>query len=297
MDTLLQFGDGGLAGRQYDFEPKDQISLSSNFSDVVTQTVRVLGARGGFNQYGRGAAPPTEVGTISYTYWLYFDGVGDAIAQRDALMEMSDWGLQRLYMRPQDTGEVRWCWAMVNNSPANFNAAALNHRRMRVTVTFHVPDPHWYKHPYTITRLDEGYTLSDGRQVGGVTKHDLTGATTIDLTVDGTARALPTIWVDCGDTGAVNNIVIVRRDRDTLRETHRIKFGEDMGNLDRLRINCASQNVVYEKADEGNIDGWYAIERSRANMLELMPGTNRLEISGDFTNTVKIWFDYLETYR
>lgn len=297
MDTLLSFGDGGLAGRRYVFDGRAQISFSSNFSDVVPQTARVLGARGGFNQYGRGVAPPTAVGTASYTYWLHFNDLGDAIAKRDALMAMSDWGLQRLYMRPQDTGEVRYCWAMVNNSPANFNARDVPWRRLRITITWHVPDPHWYRLPYAVARLDEGHTLSSGLQVAGASKHDLTGPTTIDLTVGGTARALPTIWVDAGATGAVSGLEIVRRDRDTLRETHRVKFNETLGNLDRLRVDCAAQNVVYEKADTGNIDGWYALERSHGNILELLPGTNRLEIDGDFTNTVKIWFDYLETYR
>lgn len=297
MDTLLKFGDGGLAGREYVFNPDDQISLSNNFSDVVPQTARILGASGGFNQYGR-SAPPTSIGTISYTYWLYFDNTADAIVKRDALMAASGWGLQRLYVKPQNGDDVRYTRALVNNSTANFNAADLNHRRMRVTITFHVPDPHWYRLPVDAPVLDTGMVLDDGHTLPTwPTSYDVSSATTQNITISGSARALPHIWVEPGATGEVENLRIVRRDLDTMAATHDITWSGTVGNDERLRIYCDSQKVVYEKADTGNIDGWYALDRQSEQFLELEPGVNRLEIGGTFTNTVKITFAYREAYR
>lgn len=321
MDTLMQFGGGGLAGRQYIFDPARQVSLSDNFKDMVTSTVRMPGMRGGFSNYGS-AALPSAIGTVSYTFWLYFNGSADATAQRQAVAAMAGWGWQRLYKQPEDpTQRPRWCWAYVNNEPINFNARERNFDRQQVTITFHVPDPHWYSHPFNVSQMDDGLVMDAGLTLAGWPGTVLTGPTTIELNVGGDAATLPILRLEAAvsvlayfddpglffdDPGLVFNGIIggevedfsLRRvDRDTLVVTHEMAWAGMLTDSDRLVIDCGAESVIYEDSDVGNVSGWDDFTRTRASILELEPGVNRLDVGGTFTDSVLLTVEYVEAWR
>lgn len=323
MDTILRFGDGGAAGRKFNFEPESQISLSDNFKDMVTATSRMPGISGGFNAY-RGAALPGAIGTISYTFWMHFDADDpeETMRRRDALAGITNWGVQRLYKQSM-SGEIRWCWAVVNNAPINFNVNEVPHRRQRITITFHVPEPFWYRYPFEALHIDSGWTLDSGRTLGGWTnsQYVLEGPQVVDVVIGGTVDTAPLIRVEAsgrapaflGDpglvigqpgfvlggvsSGSVDGLHLQRVDLDTLSITHDLLWDGLVTDKDRLVIDCVRLRVVHEDTQVGNVSGWPETQHSRAGLFTLSPGVNRIRIDGDFTGSVLLVIEYLERYR
>lgn len=319
MDTLIQFGGGGLAGRQYVFDPSRQVSLSDNFKDMVTSTVRMPGMRGGFSNYGDSALP-SAIGNVSYTFWLYRGD--DMTSLRDAVAAMAGWGWQRLWKQPEDpTQRPRFCWAYVNNSPINFNARERNFDRQQITITFHVPDPHWYSYPFDVGQMDDGLVMDDGLTMAGWPGYVLTEPTTLEIMVGGNAPTLPIIRLEAAVSvlayfddpglvfdapglvfngligGEVEGFSLKRVDRDTLVVTHEISWAGSLTDSDRLVVDCGAEKVIYEDSDVGNVSGWGDFTRTRASILELQPGVNRLDVGGTFTDSVLLTIEYLEAWR
>lgn len=322
MDVLTRYGNGGLSGRVYDFDPENQVSLSDNFTNVVTRAERLPGVSGGFAAYGEEALP-SEIGSISYTYWMHYESAAAGKAAVEALKALTEWGMQRLYKQPMGSGDVRFCYAAVNNVSANWNAESVNHRRMQVTITFHVPDPFWYSYPFDVLFMDAGLVMDAGLSMGGWTDTQfiLSGADTLSIAVDGNAAALPVVWVEAagrqdvflGDvglvlgggglvlggvsSGSVRDVSIAVVDRDTLRERHRVVWHGLISGNDRLMIDSTSEKVIYENSFRGNLSGWDGLDRTRATFLKLLPGVNRVDVSGVFSGTVLVRFEYLEAWR
>ena len=320
MDTLLRFGSKSAKGWEYVFDPERQVSLSDNFKDMVTATTQMPGMSGGFSSYGDGPLPGA-IGSVSYTFWRYFDGDGTAV--RDAIAAMTGWGLQRLWKQPESADEKpRFCWAYINNEPINFNAEDRNQNRQRITITFHVPDPFWHSWPIDPEFLNTGLTFDDAPLLAGWqdTTYYVQTAGTIEVDVRGSAAALPVIrieaegsvpaqlinddliinddWIIGGSiSGTVEDVRLALVDRDTLVETHVLEWAGTVGALERLKIDCGAEKVIYEDADVGNVSGWPQMRRTRAQLFELMPGINRVDVGGVFTGTVQIVFEYLETWR
>jgi phage-related protein len=298
MDTLIKYGDGGISAREYLFDVSDQINLSDNFRDLQTSTERVVGANGGFNQYGQGALPG-PIGRISYSMWMFFDNPADAIAQRNALGTATGWGLQRLYKLQQNTGNLLFCDAFISNAPHNFDVVDIPHRRQRVNITFHAPYPFWQSFPFDVDLMDTGLEMDDGLLMGGwtTTSYDVATDDEQVIAVGGSARSNPVIRVETGATGEVENLVIERYDPDTLTTLYRFSWDYSVGNYERLIIDCDKQSVIYEEAATGNVSGWPESNRTRGTFLTLDPGDNYIRILGNFTNTVAVTFEYMEMYR
>lgn len=321
MDSLLWFGDGGAAGRRFDFEPENQVSLSDNFKDMVTATSRMPGVSGGFNAY-RGGALPSAVGTVSVTFWMHFAGDNaEAQRRRDALTSMAGWGIQRLYKQTAG-GDIRWCWAAVNNSPINFTARDVPHLQQRISVTFHVPDPFWYSLPYPPLRLDYGHRLDTGLTVpSGAQTFSISAPGVVEVEVRGSAPAQPVIRIEATGTsrtfldqpglvldqvglvldgissGSVEALRLQRVDRDSLAVTHDLMWTGLISGKDRLVIDTRKSRVIYEDEVRGNISGWDRLKRSRAEIFTLLPGRNRIAIDGVFTGSVVLSIGYWETWR
>lgn len=322
MDVLTRFGSGGESGRVYTFTPDNQISLSNNFANMVTRTERIPGASGGFGSY-RDEPLSSEIGSVSYSFWMYYNSASEGKSAREALMAIADWGLQRLWVRPMGGLGERWCWAVVNNITSNWNAQDVNHRRVRVTITFHVPDPFWYSYPFEAIYLDDGHVMDTGALMSGwaSTQYVLDEPQTLTVTVGGNVATLPKLFIEAagrqdiflgdaglalGDaglvlggisSGSVENFEIALVDRDTLTRTHWLAWRGLVANDDRLVIDTASENVVYENSSRGNVSGWPELARGRAVMLMLRPGVNRLDVGGVYDGTVLMRIEYVEAWR
>ncbi|MBZ0296087.1 MAG: phage tail family protein, partial [Anaerolineae bacterium] len=95
----------------------------------------------------------------------------------------------------------------------------------------------------------------------------------------------------------VEDFRMQRVDRDTLAITHDLLWAGTVGERERLVIDCTSEKVVYENSSQGNISGFPQLTRTRATMMLLEPGVNRLDISGDFTGDITLTLEYLEQWR
>lgn len=294
MDSLLRYGEGT---KEYTFVADNQINLANNFGDVVTQTVRMPGMSGGFNQYGN-EPPPSEVGSINYSFWLYYNTPAEGVTARDNLFKMADWGLQKLFMLPQnDSGQdERWTYAIVNNIHANFNSQNLNQKRMLVSMTFHVPDPFWMSATETEVEFyptaATTYTFTVGGSVRTQPRIALFSAQS-GITIGSAGINLPNLKVLIGGTAgsSIVNPKIVRIESGV--ETHRMNYTGTLSTSgEYLVLECREQTCK-----ETGVNTWGNLTRTRAEMLMLSPGSNSIKIEGTVTNALRLNIRYYEMWR
>lgn len=312
MDTLLRFGTGG---KRFNFTPQNQISLRDNFRDIVPRTNRLPGLDGGFDEYGGGRAPG-EIGNIQVVFWVH----GGTRAALDAIGAMATWGTMRLVKQPMNGGREQWCWARVNSIDYTQAARDLPYTRQRVTVNFQVADPVWRSWPFDARYLNEGYTLSSGLKLTGWAPFIITGATTLTINYPGNAAEKPVIrlvsgkfaptWVlDAGyaldsgwyldgqTVGTLTNPIVRRIDVDTLEVTHEVRWEGVIEQDDRLVIDAKNYAVTHEDASAGNVSGYAGFSTARGAWMELLPGDNRIDVTGTFTGSVAVFVEYAEARR
>jgi len=181
MKRLLFFGDYVFPDTQGAFDPR--------FSNVVQQTSRLPGLSGGFDEWGSDPAP-SEVGSLSITYWLIAQNRSEITAMRDELFTLPGLGVKKLFMQPADQSELpRYCRARCINVQASENADKID-LHQQVTLNFQVAYPRWLR--------DEGQELIWGEGTwgeqtwgGNYPTFDLTSTPQdISITNDGNAEAL-----------------------------------------------------------------------------------------------------------
>jgi hypothetical protein len=128
--------------REYVF-PDIQGGFSTNFGDLVPRTSRLIGVSGGFDGYG-GAPAPQSVGRVQFGFTLIAQTRAEMDAKRDTLKQLSNWGVQRLYIQPSDQATPeRYCYARLNN--INMAQRLDEHTNLwqPVQLVFQVSDPRW----------------------------------------------------------------------------------------------------------------------------------------------------------
>lgn len=301
MDSLLRFGVGA---ELYRFETHRQISLRDNFRDVVPRTTRLPGLHGGFDDLGYGRAPG-EIGNVQVAFWIIRDTPAEMAAALAAVGRMANWGVKRLYKQSMDgTRREMFCEARVNSIDYTQSAANLPHERQRVVVNFQVVNPFWYAYPFDVKYLNDGHTMQSGLTMAGWSATVVTANTTINITLGGSGVALPVIKICSGEygsgaalTGTVEDVTIRRIDADTGAITHEIVWGNTVAQDDKLVIDAGALRVVHEDASAGNVDGYGDLTTTRARWLELLPGANRIDVSGTWTGSIAVFIEYLEAWR
>lgn len=285
MNVLKRFVRGG---RTYTFPLDSQVSMTDNFGELVTRTGRLPGADGGFDELGdeRGLQ---EIGNVSAEFWLHFTGKTDATNQRDAFLEMADFGVGRLYMQPTDAGDSeRFVWARVNNINIPFNVQEVPHKRLRAQISFQCSDPGWLG-AGNQTLWGGGSTWAGGAKWGGTPTAVSGLSTTLTWTNNGNTYIQPKIALhpDVGDTCTDP---IIRRVVDGA-VVDEVRYIGTLTNADQLVINCRKMSVRL------NGVALYTNQFSfkSASWLKLLPGANSIQIklasAGDAVDVMAQWYD------
>lgn len=132
------------AGNTYTFPTThgDQ-EYHDNFKEVVARATRLPGADGGVDEYGSGRAP-SAIGNVQFGIVLESATREGMQTLRDALAQMTQWGVGQLYFQPTDpAATVRWANARVNN----INAGEERHKHtdlfQPVRLSFQCSEPYW----------------------------------------------------------------------------------------------------------------------------------------------------------
>jgi hypothetical protein len=269
--------------------PNTQINGSDNFADLVTQTVRMPGADGGFDGLGDGRGL-NEIGTVRAEFWLHH-AYGAATTEVDAFRRMADVGVGRLYMQPTSANQSeRWCWARVNSINHADAARDVPDRRMRMRVVWQASDPFWYGSGNSV--VWGGGAKWGGATWGGGAAVIASGlSTTTTITNNGNAYTYLQAAVRPG-VGLTANDVIIRRVRDGVIEDE-VRWAGTLAAGDVLAVEARGRTVRVNGT--GAYDARFSARG--AEWLRLLPGANTIEIKfANSTDAADVQLRYLERW-
>lgn len=288
---------GVLTFGAYTF-PVTLAEFSDNFGDTTPQSIKLPGIDGAYNQDGDGAAN-TAIGKVIVGFMLVTQSRDDMDTARDAVSAMTTYGLQQLIYQPTDPDDdTRYCYARVNyiNLPERKDEHTDLHQK--VTVTFQVPDPHWYVTTGSLWQIGVGgHTIGEtDLTIGGggtpVTINASGLSTTGSVTNNGNAVAIPTIAIRCGASQTFVNPTIRRIKNGEIADE--FTYTGTIGNNGEMIITGKTQRAVYNGASILGANFSY----EHPDFLRLEPGANDIRvISTDAGSaaTVTIW--HQDTYR
>lgn len=270
MYIIKRFGEGS---REYIFPEDAQIMLTHNFGDLMTKTSKMAFAHGGLDELasGRGLS---EVGNVQVEFWLKFEGAADVLEKISALKAMNDWGPQRLFVQPEDmAGYERWCVARVNYNPFSQNVRDLPHTRMKVKMTFHVPDPFWYTKGNQ--QLWDGSNLWNGAITwDGGSFTTVTGSGTLTVNNPGDAFTLGRVVVQVTGATAFNKLIVRRMVNNGVVDE--IKLEREFVQDDIIEIDGRKQWCLLNGDSIFN-----DLETLQPDWLWLLPGDNTISVKLD----------------
>ncbi|MBL8162452.1 MAG: phage tail family protein [Anaerolineae bacterium] len=272
MGRVVRF-QSVLTNEIYTF-PTVQESFSTNFRDALNRTNRIPGADGGYSEDGDGRSP-SAIGRIQLTIVLVARQRSEMQALRDALAEIRDWGMGRLFYQPEDstTGE-RWAWCKVNNISISEQLDKHTDLFQRVTLDFQAADPFWYRATGLAT-WGAGSTVrwNTTSTPWGGTPTAVSGVnTTVTLTNNGNAYTLPQFTLYCAAGQTITN-PIIRRERagnviDEVRWAGTLVAGET------LYIDCFQQRIYLNSSPA--YDQRFTFRH--AKWFRLDPGANTVRV-------------------
>lgn len=271
MDILKRFGETGST-QAYGF-PLTQISFLDNFANLVTKTNRLAFSNGGFDELGMGRGLG-EIGNVQAEFWLHYNDYNDGMTKLDAIRQMADWGVQRLFMQPIDqAASPRWCLARVNDIPAGQNVRDMPAKRQRVKVTFQVADPFWY--------TDGNQALWDGTynwngainwDGGGLTT--VTGSGSLTVTNNGNAYTLGRFVAMVTGAQAFNQLIVRRTVNNGVIDQWVVNY--PFVQNDVIEVDPRKQWVIIN-----GYDRFSAFEFRHPDWLRLLPGSNTITVTTD----------------
>jgi hypothetical protein len=272
-------------GNTYTFPATIQ-GLRDNFKNVVPRTVRLPGMDGGFPTDGAGKRA-SEIGSISFSFYLRASSRADMEALRDAAQAMTNWGLGRLYMQPSDpTDSERWAWCAVNNITTARKEHEHTNLFQLVQCRFLAPDPYWFA-PGTLT-VWGGTTWGGGEWLSDNTTSVSGSSQYVTETNDGNATTHPIISLLATGT-CVNPRVQRIVDGAVVDE---VKYNAVLAADDELVIDCRSKSVFL------NTDDAYtsAFSYAHPDWLRLLPGDNTVRIAFDGAGAADVTLGYYARY-
>lgn len=139
---LQQFGGGAKV-----YAIPRQISLDSNFLNLVTQTQRIPWTDGGFDAYGNSPLS-SEVGSIKATFLLDTEGDTRTISTLKRLAaQFANWGRRPLWATAEEY-PVRWCPVKMDNIQMPINVRDMPKKRQRVQAVWQASYPRWSSRPH-----------------------------------------------------------------------------------------------------------------------------------------------------
>lgn len=292
MNILKRFGSGS---RLYTFPTDAQVSYSDNFASLVTKTVRLAGVNGGFSNLGsgRGLSP---IGTVRADVWLTFTDNIDATDKVNSLRQMADWGLQPLWRKPLN-GPEQFCMARITDIPKQEDVHNLPHKRMKIPVTFEVPDPFWQRVPYGAADLgivlwDDGVTQWDGgSNWDGSAGYSIGANATWSFSNNGNAFSLARLMLTNASGNTVRNIR-VQRVVDGVTEDE-FYYTADLLTGTYLDVDAFRQRVAIGPVGTNALDNFVA---KTPDWLRILPGSNSIKITTSGTGLLSLYLQYWERF-
>lgn len=285
MDTLKRWGT-------YTFPTDAQTNISDNFAELVTKTSRMPGMHGGFDELGTGPGLH-EIGSVKAEFWYEFTDMADARAKLDALKELGDKGVQKLFLQPM-AGEERFAWARLDNLNLPQNVKNLPHRRMKVSFTFQVADAAWYSIGTEAWSWGDGTLWGSGAKWGGEAAAQACSGTetTWTETPGGNATTQPRISIIVGSGQTANGVTVQRLVRSVVVDE--VKYAATLVAGDRLTINCRDYSVTLNGADAYGND--FSFEHP--SWMRLEPGANDMRVLMDNSgDACSVYLRYYEVWR
>lgn len=245
--------------------------MQDNFGDTVPRTRRIVGADGGFDEFGTGPAP-AEIGNIQAQLILFVTDTTQMTAKMDNLRKLARGSKGWLFMEVED-GTVRHCLARVNNISTPVSEETHSGYLIRARVAFQASDPHWY-----VANTEEpkwGEFVWGDFTYGGTAVANVVSGTTTDftVTVGGTVKTLPRIVIACGAGETAQNVTIQRRvDGATVDE---VTFTDTLIANDSVEIHCKTKSVQKngtDAFDDFSFDG-------HPDWMRLQPGDNDIRVT------------------
>lgn len=265
---------------------------SDNFGDMVPRTNRLLGASGGFDEYGDLPAP-AEIGNVRVTFTLYSRSITGMTALVDAVRALARWGKGKLYYQPADESKgVRWTWVRVNNVQLNHNINNHGDIRKSVSINFQASDPHWYTAGRTEANWG-GTTWGGGTRWGsGVTTYTAIGASTdIVLPVEGNAPVRPRIEIAVPVGKSAENVTVRIVEDGAI--THELVYTGTLNAGDELNINTWDYTVTLNGANAFTS----AFTYTRADWMSIAPPSVTVQVAmANPTDEIDITLYYFEAW-
>lgn len=281
---LLRFGS-------YTF-PDTGRAASRNFADIVPQSVRLPGLDGGFDEFGREAAP-SEIGNIRAD--LIIDEPNPIAMQRerDALNGLARLGVQRLYLDMLD-GSVRWTWARVNSIQMSDTYSRMTRAVLPVSINFQVVAPRLWTDAAGDAVWGAGATWGGGLRWGGgvgVAQLCSGASTSISAANNGNAIAYPTIYISTGTGQTTQNPTLLRTDGLGGAVVESIAIVGTFGAHTTIKIDVARKLAYRQGADA------YSLLVARTgDWLTLPPGGNALVLAQQAGNDCTVRLRYQDSW-
>lgn len=254
-----------------------QSEFSTNFGEVMLQTVKLPGTDGGFDVYGDDLAPKA-VGNVRVGLWLVADTEAQMRSKVDAIYGLVAAGRKRLYLDPRNGGALRYTWAKLNNVQSSENVRNVPHRMLKVTLNFQCEEPYWLGQGASVPYYGGGFTYGGGAVFGGGTSTYAASGTSTDITVtnNGTAHTYPRIILEPGTGQTCEDAIIQRIVGGAVVDS--VSYTGTLTDVNELIIDCRNSSVTLDGAAAYN-----NLTVTRAYWIMLLPGANTLRVK--FTNS------------
>ncbi len=278
--AFLTFGSGS---RLYTFPGATLHTSSDNFADAVLRADKLPGLSGGYDVFGRRAAP-TDVGQVQLGFTLVAASRDAMTAKRDAVRAMQDWGVRRLTKQPTDPADPpRFCWARVRSVGMPERHGEHTDLHQPVTLVFQVTDPRWQSQA-GLWWLDEGEILDGGLDLGGLDLGAITSGDTLTLTNDGNTVTPVRLEFSLASGGSLTSLRLRHTDDEGLLRTDCTWAGTLVAH-ESLVLDSHSYRVT-RRSLVGDVPAYANLAATDGGLafIVLQPGANTLLVTGTFTN-------------
>jgi len=282
---------GPVSFGSYNF-PSTINEWRSNFGDGVTNTVRLPGMTGGWNEYGCEALPGA-IGQVTIGFTLLSATRAAMDDLRDAVMALRGVGQQALVYQPTDPADgTRFCWAHVNNISMSQRKDLHTDLWQDVKIIFHVPYPAWLGGNYGGLKYGASAgKYGAGKKYGhGALSQACSGtSTSFTVTNNGNAISVAKMTLSPQSAPATAQNPIIQRIKngavvDEVRWIGTLIYGQ------QLEVDGPKQRIAVS-----GTDAFADAEYQHPDLLRLEPGANSLKVimtnSGDAATAFLYFYD------
>lgn len=288
MKRLISFGSFLFPANTFAF-PDTQTSLSDNFTNIVTRTVRLPGMSGGFDELGFGEAP-REIGNLRTSFMLRAATPAALLTLRDTVRGFPYYGPGKLVFQPIDPAATpRYCFARAQVDVSE--DAKYERPDARCSINFHVPDPFWYQDADATAAVWSVGQWGTAKWGGSYPTFNLGSAHAVSGTTWGTAIWGSAIWsayrdvtlTNNGNTWAIPRLIFTCTEacpggisiENRGSQIDLLSYSGAIATGQILNIDCRAMSVRLNGVDAYTT----SFDHIHPNFLRQLPGLNTLRVT------------------